>query len=343
MSTPFDISDASRPLSLLTHCPAHAPTPLLDLAALAKELGWADCLVKDETGRMGHGPEGMGSFKALGGAYAVADIITTKFDIRPAELASLGPRAAHLTFATASAGNHGLSVAAGARAFGARAVIYLAETVPEPFATRLRAKGAEVVRAGAVYEDAMARAMQDAEANGWHLVSDSSWQGYIDVPSRIMQGYAVMGDELRVRFEASGTWPTHVALQAGVGGMAAAIAAHIRTRRLVQPHILIVEPSEAPCLKASAEAGQPVRVDGSISNQGRLDCKEPSLMAFEILSKAADAYVTVTDREAQMAVDQLAAHGVFTTTSGAAGLAGLIVSDLPSGARILVIATEGTA
>lgn len=343
MVTTSDISDASRPLSWLEHCPVHSATPLHDLSALAQDFGWIGCLVKDETGRMGTGPEGMGSFKALGGAYAIADILAATLNVQPTELGSMDAQAAQITFATASAGNHGLSVAAGARAFGARAVIYLAETVPEGFATRLRTKGAEVVRAGAIYEDAMAQAMRDAEANGWHLVSDSSWPGYTEVPARIMQGYAVMSDELRACFATSGAWPTHVALQAGVGGMAAAIAAHIRGHWAVQPNITIVEPSEAPCLQASVQAGRPMRVEGGVSRQGRLDCKVPSVVAYEMLREMADTFITVTDDEAQRAVDLLAAHGVTSTPSGAAGLAGLIATDLPSGARPLSIATEGVA
>ena len=342
-----EIADPARPLGWLAHCPAHAATPLRDLSPLAAGQGWAACQAKDETVRMGVGPRGMGSFKALGGAYAVADILVDTLNVTPSELSSLGERAAGVTFATASAGNHGLSVAAGARAFGARSVIYLADTVPEGFAERLRLEGAKVVRAGAAYEDAMALAMRDAELNGWHLVSDSSWEGYTAVPSRIMQGYAVMGDELRASFEAvarnGGEWPTHVALQAGVGGMAAAVATHIRAHWAMQPRILVVEPSEAPCLKASVDAGQTVRVEGGVSSQGRLDCKEPSLVAYEILREAADAFVTVTDREAEAAVGLLGSHGITTTPSGAAGLAALVVLDLPADTRALVIVTEGTA
>lgn len=348
MTEQIDIADPTRPLAWLAHCPVHATTPLHDLPTLAAELGWAVVHVKDETLRMGMGPQGeknggMGSFKALGGAYAVASVLVETFGVAAAELASLGRRAARVTFATASAGNHGLSVAAGALAFGAHAVVYLAENVPEGFAERLRAKGARVVRAGAVYEDAMAAAMRDADANGWHLVSDSSWEGYTQVPSRVMQGYVVMGDEMRASFETSGDWPTHVALQAGVGGMAAALAAHIRAHWAVQPHIIVVEPNEAPCLKASVAAGHPVRVEGGVSAQGRLDCKDPSVVAFELLREVADAFVTVTDDEAREAVDLLTRHGIATTPSGAAGLAGLIASDLPTDARALVIATEGTA
>ena len=337
----IDIADPSRPLALLAYCPVHSATPLRGLSQLAADLGWAALQVKDETARMGAGPKGMGSFKALGGAYAVADILMAALGVAPVELASLGDRAVGCVFVTASAGNHGLSVAAAAQAFGAKAVIYLAESVPESFAERLRAKGARVVRRGAVYEDAMVAALRDADENGWHLVSDSSWGGYRDVPARIMQGYSVIAEELRAAFDADGLWPTHVALQAGVGGMAAALAAHIRAHWTVQPQIVVVEPSEAACLQASVRAGCPVRITGGVSTQGRLDCKEPSHIAFEVLRETADAFVTVSDTVADKAVGLLAAHGIATTPSGAAGLAGLMLSDLASDARVLVITTEG--
>ena len=94
-------------------------------------------------------------------------------------------RAAGRTYVTASAGNHGLSVAAGAAAFGARARIYIAETVPEAFAERLRAFGAEVRREGNVYEQSMAAAARDAAlAGGAHFLSTDYYEPspYFDSP-----------------------------------------------------------------------------------------------------------------------------------------------------------------
>lgn len=337
--------DSRPPYDLLRHCPLHAATPLRPMDALAAECGWKGLMAKDESARMGAAPSGMGSFKALGGAYAIAEHLLHAFGGEPAALTSEIARthASGVTFACASAGNHGLSVAAGARVFGARAVVYLAETVPEAFAERLRGKGAEVIRSGAVYEDAMKTAMDDAVANGWHLVSDSSWTGYTDVPATIMRGYAVMAEEARAACEGGNRWPSHVFLQAGVGGFAAAMAGHIRDHWSVQPRIVIVEPDRAPCLRASVAAGEPIRADGPESNMGRLDCKEPSILAFDILTRCADAFETVTDEEAEAGVERLARHGIATTPSGAAGLAGAVASALPPEAIPLVFVTEGTA
>lgn len=116
---------------------------------------------------------------------------------------------------TASAGNHGMSVAAGARVFGAKAVVYIAETVPEGFAGRLRDMGADVVRAGTDYAASMKAAETAASDNGWTLLSDSSWPGYVDLPWRLMEGYLVMAEEaVRQMPEV----PTHVFCKPGSAG-----------------------------------------------------------------------------------------------------------------------------
>ena len=324
--------DPRDALALLASCPAYGATPLRTLNVP----GLPSLRAKDETVRMG-----LGSFKALGGVYAVADLVRQRCGSDDPASDAARAAAAGLTVCCASAGNHGLSVAAGANIFGARAVIYLADTVPEAFAGRLRAKGARVVRAGVIYEDAMHQAMRDAEANGWQLVSDSSWDGYRAIPSIIMQGYCVMAEEMADEFRADGAWPTHVFLQAGVGGLAAAVAAHIRAHWDEQPRITIVEPDRAVCLQRSVEAGRPTRADGAVSNMGRLDCKEPSLVAFEVLREAADDFVTVTDEQASAAVATLTEHGIASTPSGVAGLAGALRVGLPADARPLVIVSEG--
>ena len=159
--------DAQAVARLLALCPNHTQTPLLDLPDLARRAGIGTLRVKDERGRMG-----LGSFKALGAGYAIAHQAASVVQGDDWARALAGR-----IYVTASAGNHGLSVAAGARLFGARAVIYLAETVPEAFAIRLRAKGATIVRAGATYEESMQAAEEAAAAQHWTLLSDSSWPG----------------------------------------------------------------------------------------------------------------------------------------------------------------------
>ena len=171
---PFPSVDADAPMTLLRRCPAAGQTPLVSAKPIATQADVAEVWIKDERGRMG-----LGSFKALGAAYVIA---------HDAEQGN----AKGATYVTASAGNHGMSVAAGAAAFGARAVVYIAQTVPEAFAARLADQGAEVVRAGETYEASMEAAAQAASENGWRLLSDSSWEGYMEYPHRVMEGYLAL-------------------------------------------------------------------------------------------------------------------------------------------------------
>lgn len=317
---------AERPRALLAECPVHAATPLIEAGPLAHALGLGALWLKDERTRMG-----LGSFKALGAAFVIAEA---------AAEAGGGPLTGRV-FITASAGNHGLSLAAGARVFGARAVIYLAETVPEAFAGRLRAKGAEVVVEGADYEASMAAAEARAAAEGWRLLSDSTWDGYSG-GIEVMEGYTAMAAEIA---DALAAPPDHVFLQAGVGGLAAAVTAHLRKRWGGAPHITIVEPEAAPALAGSIEAGAAMACAGPVSAMGRLDCKAPSLAALELLARKADSFVTLSEAEAQAAVARLTEAGLATSPSGGAGVAGLIAAReagrVAPGASALAILSEG--
>ncbi|MEM9269614.1 MAG: pyridoxal-phosphate dependent enzyme [Pseudomonadota bacterium] len=321
--------DGQGVAELLKLCPKHAPTPLISAPNLAKTVGVATLFIKDERGRMG-----LGSFKALGAAYAIAKeaAATGADDLSVALQGS--------TYVTASAGNHGLSVAAGARLFGARAIIYLAENVPEAFAERLRGIGAEVVRAGAIYEESMDQAEKDSEREGWTLLSDSTWEGYIDPAVPVMEGYMQLAAETVAQIPQP---PSHILLQAGVGGLAAGVAAHFRHAWGQEPQIWVVEPKHAPALQASIAAGEAVTAPGPVSSMGRLDCKTPSLVALAHLSRDADALVTITEAEAAQGVDGLAAQGMASTPSGAAGLAALFagLEGLPAEAHVLCILSEG--
>ncbi|MDJ0639913.1 MAG: pyridoxal-phosphate dependent enzyme [Paracoccaceae bacterium] len=325
---PLPISDPNGVARLLAMCPAHAETPLTKSADLAVLAGVAEVWIKDERARMN-----LGSFKSLGAAHAIAR-----------DAAALAPVAWETaltgrTYVTASAGNHGLSVAAGARIFGARAVIHIAETVPEAFAERLAARGADVVREGATYEDSMAAAENAAAANGWTLLSDSSWPGYTEPARRVMEGYLQLAAEAARQIDSP---PTHVILQAGVGGLAAAVAAYARSIWGDQVEIIVVEPAAAPALFESIRAGNLVTADGPVSEMGRLDCKTPSLVAFAGLARDADRFVTITEAEAQSGVARLEECGFTTTHSGGAGLAALLAGlDMGHDARVMAILSEG--
>lgn len=328
LDVPLPLDDPAPVAALLDLCPAHAETPLASCAALAVTKGVSAVWLKDERARMG-----LGSFKALGAAFALA---------REAADARSGDWAQALSgrrFVTASAGNHGLSVAAGARVFGAEAIIYIAETVPEAFAGRLRTYGATVVREGADYEASMAAAERAAETRVATLLSDSTWPGYTDPAMHVMEGYLQMAAEAARQVPHA---PTHILLQAGVGGMAAAVAAFARRHWGPSPQIVVVEPQHAPALQASIRAGRPVTAPGPVSAMGRLDCKTPSLVALAGLSRDADLFVTITEEEADAAVGALAAHGFATTPSGGAGVAGLLSAIDPGpDAQVLAFLSEG--
>jgi len=328
------IFDPTKPLHLLSACPPYKASPLNQHKLRSSTL-W----VKDETNRMS-----LGSFKALGGVYAVAKLIEAHLDetIPPVDFVSdkFKRRSANLIFVCASAGNHGMAVAAGSQIFGAACRVHISATVPESFAERLRYKGAHVVRSGETYEQSVEAAISDANTTGAIHLADGSWSGYTEPPRLVMEGYTVIAEELRKQFEGSGDWPSHVYLQAGVGGFAAAISFMIRENWNIQPRIIIVEPELAPCLKHSISAGELVTVDGPISNMGRLDCKTPSMIALEILSKTADRFVTISDDESQMGVNVAQQLGYRTTTSGGAGLSALLLEDTPPPSSLIFL-TEG--
>ncbi len=321
---PFPSTDAAAAQTLVARCPKAAPTPLRAAPDLAARAGVGSLWIKDERERMG-----LGSFKALGAAYVIACDHQQGL-------------AAGRTYVTASAGNHGMSVAAGAAAFGADAVIYIAQTVPEAFAQRLRALGATVRRQGAIYEDSMAAAAQAAVDEGFDLLSDSSWPGYTARPHRLMEGYLVLIAEAIDQLPAA---PSHIFLQAGVGGLAGACAALARQAWGDAPKIIVTEPQAAPALMESVKAGQAVTAVGPVSAMGRLDCKEPSLVALRGLARDADVFVTLSEAEGDAGAQAALDNGLASTPSGAAGLAALLAGrgqfGLGATSSVLCILSEG--
>ncbi len=320
---------------LYAACPAAHVTPLLDHDAIARDLGIGKLWLKDERGRIG-----LGSFKALGAAHAIA-----KQAIERAGLENAATALAGETFVCASAGNHGLSVAAGARLFGAKAVVYLSHSVDESFAERLRGKSATVVREGTDYAASMAAAAKAAHDHGWQLLSDSSWQGYWRPARDVMEGYLIMAEEVVGQISEP---PTDLFLQAGVGGLAAACAGAARRQWGDTVRIIVVEPDRAPAIHHSILAGRSVITSGADSNMGRLDCKEPSHLALKLLAREADDLMLISDEEATQSVALLADHGIVTTPSGAGGFAGLhhcpqqgSASTINGVTRALAYITEG--
>lgn len=336
----------------------HAPTPLVALPALARRLGLGALHVKDEGHRLG-----LGSFKALGGAYAVVRLTLEEAERRlgrvfeASALASpeLRAVAATMTFACATDGNHGRSVAQGARLVGAKAAIFVHSGVSDARVAAIARFGAEMIRVEGHYDDSVAHASRVAAQRGWTVVSDTSWPGYERIPGLVMQGYAVMAREALRQLPAP---PTHIFIQAGVGGVAAAMAgcfAHALGD--ARPRTMVVEPARAACIHASAQAGAPVAIaQGEPTVMAMLECYEPSRVAWRVLARLADAFITVEEDAAVAAMNQLARPfdsdpAIVAGESGGAGLAGLMLVagdaaaraalGLDSAARILVFNTEG--
>ena len=337
------VFDFNRALTLTRQCPVYQPTPLLKI----KSPSGHRLMVKDETSRFR-----MGAFKALGGIYAMAAVLLARWreenqlDLEPECLfkEEIQTWSRQFTFVCASAGNHGLAVARGAKLFNAGCRIHLADNVPVAFENRLLTLRATVVHSGANYEESMRAAMADC-ANGEILLSDSAWPGYSHIPFLVMEGYTVMAEEMRASFEAEGPWPTHIFLQAGVGGLAAAITCHIRRIWPHQPTIIVVESDAAACLMESHRRGTLTEVKGPVSSLGRLDCKLPSTLAFDILHRQADQFVCISDLDAERAVEFLATQQLRTTPSGAAGVAAVLAAaeqnlEIPENAVCLALVTE---
>lgn len=348
-------ADVARVLALRDN---NAATPLHALPGLAAELGLGALHVKDEGYRLG-----LGSFKALGGAYALMRLVQDAAseqlgrNVAADELMSQEVRAvaAGLTFACATDGNHGRSVAQGAQLIGANAVIFVHTGVSDARVDAIASFGARMIRVDGNYDDSVAEASRVAEQEGWTVLSDMSWSGYERIPALVMQGYSAIVQEALDQLAAP---PTHVFLQAGVGGFAAAIAGHMAVvLREARPHVIVVDPQRAPCLFESAKAGRAIKVEeGKATVMAMLECYEPSLVAFRVLERVADGFMTVDEEDAIEAMKRLANPvasdpPVVSGESGGAGLAGLIAMlrqpdlaetiDLGPSARVLVINTEG--
>ncbi|MGM0982124.1 MAG: diaminopropionate ammonia-lyase [Pseudomonadota bacterium] len=334
--------------------PGYVPTPLVALDGLAVAARVGQVFYKDEAQRFT-----LNSFKALGGAYAVLRLLKSRLPAGVTTDDLLTGRyrdeVAGITVCCATDGNHGRSVAWGAQQFGARCVIYLHATVSQGREDAITRFGADVRRVGGNYDDSVRQAAKDAEANGWFVVSDTSYPGYMTVPRDVMQGYTVMIDEAVQQLAEP---PTHCFIQGGVGGLAAATLVQLwEAYGAERPRLVVVEPEHAACLYASARAGAPTAVEGELETlMAGLACGEVSLLAWEVLDEGVDDFMTVSDAAAVDAM-KLLAGGVgddaplVAGESAVAGLAGLLIArqdpalsqalDLDARSRVLLIGSEG--
>ncbi|MDE1994557.1 MAG: diaminopropionate ammonia-lyase [Rhizobiaceae bacterium] len=336
----------------------HVETPLLGLPVLAKKIGLGAIHVKDEGHRLG-----LGSFKALGGSYAVIRLVLEEagrrlgraVDISELHSAEVQAVAATMTVACATDGNHGRSVAQGAQLVGAKAAIFVHAGVSDGRVAAIARFGAEMIRVSGTYDDSVREAARVATERGWTIVSDTSWPGYEYIPGLVMQGYTAIVREALRKMDRP---PTHVFVQSGVGGIAAAVAGHLS---IVlggdRPTFVVVDPARAACLFESARAGYARKIDhGAPTVMAMLECYEPSLVAWRILSRVADAFMTVDEDDAVTAMGTLA-HPlagdppIVAGESGGVGFASLMKAasnpvirkelGLDETSRVFLINTEG--
>lgn len=406
----FYPEDLRRILSLEAHetayreissWPGYGPTPLRSLPRLAGRADVGRLWYKDESGRFG-----TGSFKSLGGAYAVFRVLEARIraavesgELAPADLprgperrTGRGrvpgrPRGEHrrpspgrelavssdqlraggygglvsgVTVTCASAGNHGRSVAWGAEQFGCGCVVYLPEGTAPARVEAIEGHGARVVRVDGGYDVALARASADARSEGRVVVSDTAYDGHTEVPRLVMQGYTVLVREALAQLPSGGR-PTHVFVQAGVGGLAAAVTAHLwEAMGPGRPVTAVVEAAGADCLRRSVRAGRRVETDDppTTALEG-LACRSPSRAAWPVLRRGAHRFLAIPDEASHAAMRALATAGddagggprTVAGPSGAAGLGGLMSAAghgparealrLGEDARVLVVGTEG--
>ena len=344
-----------RARDAITAWPGYAPTPLHDLPDLAAALGLGSVHLKDESPRFG-----LGSFKALGGAYAVSRVIAADLARRGVARAATADELESgrhadavrgVTVTCATDGNHGRSVAWGASRFGARCVVFVHPGVTPGRRDAMARYGAEVREVPGTYDDSVRACAAAAAAEGWHVVSDTSWPGYTEIPRDVMQGYRLMAEEA---LDAMPAAPTHALIGAGVGGAAAAVSVALRARCGLAARLTVVEPDRAACLLASAEAGAATAVPGELDTlMAGLACGEPSLLAWQELERAAFAFAAIPDAAAVAAM-RLLARREPSITAGESGVAGLTALALAArdpaaraalglgpDSRVLLFSTEG--
>ena len=329
-------------------------TPLVSLDDLAKQTGVSKLFYKNEHYRFA-----LKSFKALGGAYAVANLLIGQLkeagieansnDLLSGKYIDITNK---ITVSCATDGNHGKSVAWGASVFGCNCEIFIHNHVSVSREEEIAKYGAIMHRVAGNYDDSVHEAARVASLNGFFTVSDTSYEGYTEVPKDVMQGYTVMVDEA---LKQMGEKPTHVFLQGGVGGMAAAVVSFIHeTYGKEAPIFVMIEPTNADCLLQSARNGKPTVVHGELDTvMAGLSCGEVSLLAWSILEHTTKGFFSIPDEPIAKVMQYLAnlEEPVVAGESAVAGLAGYMITQfdeqyrkalkIDENSKILFLGTEG--
>jgi len=329
------IKDIDEAYSSISKWKSYSPTPLIELNKLSKELNLNKIFYKDESKRFD-----LKSFKALGGAYAVEKVTKGNKNI---------------VVATATAGNHGRSVAWGARRLGLKCKIFISEHVSDARGQAMSDLGADVIKVQGNYEKSLVECIKQSTDNNWQIVQDVAWKDYMLVPKFTMAGYTVMMKEIFDQIKNDQI--THIILQAGVGGMAGAMVAGIARYLVNVPEIIVVEPDSAACVMESIKTGKIEKIDiKRESLMGGMSCGEVSLVPWEILKNSVKFCISLPDDDIAITMKLLgnssfSKERVIAGENSAPGVISLITScvdqkikerlKLNSKSNVLVIGCEG--
>ena len=298
----FNTAEIEKARNFHRTLPDYRPTPLHSLKSLAKALGVGGVYVKDESYRFG-----LNAFKALGGSYAVARYLAQRLNRDIAELPfpvltspEVKEQLGEITFATTTDGNHGRGLAWTARQLGQKAVVYMPKGSSLYRLEKIRAEGAEASITNLNYDDAVRMTAAKAAERGWVVVQDTSWEGYEEIPTWIMQGYGTMAAEVLEQMANLGVAkPTHVFVQAGVGALAGSVQAYFASLyQENRPKTIVVEANKADCFYRSALAGdgKPRAVTGDMDTiMAGLACGEPNQIGWRILRDYSDMFISCPD------------------------------------------------
>ena len=289
-----EIDDA---YSSISNWEGYSPTPLTELNKLSKDLDLNKIFYKDESKRFD-----LKSFKALGGAYAVEKI-------------SEGNK--NIVVTTATAGNHGRSVAWGAKRLGIKCKIFISKFVSDARGKAMANLGADVIKVKGNYEKSLIECIKQSTENNWQIVQDVAWKNYTIVPKYTMAGYTVMMKEIIDQISQNRI--SHIILQAGVGGMASAMIAGIARYMENIPETIVVEPDSAACVMESIKTGEIEKIDiKRESLMGGMSCGEVSLVPWEILRNSVKYCISLPDDDIAKTM-RLLGNGNFSNEKIIAG------------------------
>jgi diaminopropionate ammonia-lyase len=343
-----------EPMSFHMRLAGYKPTPLRPVAAFACQLGLSKVFVKNESHRLG-----LPAFKILGASWATYTMLSERYPDVVSHWYSTGECAERLrtynppALFAATDGNHGRAVAHSAKLFGLRSYIYVPKGTAIARVAAIESEGANVAIVDGTYDDAVARAANEAQIAGGLLIQDNSWEEYQIIPRYVVEGYSTMMWEIDDALASAGENPTHVVVQIGNGSFAEAVVRHYRAKN-ERICIIGVEPTSAACALESVRAGKILRLSGPFDSvMVGMNCDSPSLISFPILQKGIDAFVALTDGRSIEAMRTCASEGIISGETGAAGLGALwelLLADnvdyaadlnLDVQSRVLVFVTEG--